>query len=572
MCADKKKTKAQLLNELSEVRRRLAEVEALEAQGKQVEEDLRESEEKYSTLVEQSTDAVLIVQDHIVRFGNTAVKDVYGHTVEEMIGTPALVTLAPEWRDLVFERYEARIRGEEVPLHYEAKIRCKDGTDKDVEISGRTIQYKGERAIMAVVRDITHRKREEERSLQRSRELTALHNVLLSTTQTLDLREVLEEIVFQVGSAVDSAYTAIVLVNQDGSVGIGSEHFAVIEPLPESPLVDAITYRIVRSGRPVVVRDARKAKSISPVLKMAGIRSYAGMPIRAIDVPIGVLFVHGTRPDAFAGSMELLTAFANQAAIAIQNARLYDTVRVERSRVEQLLKQVLTAQEDERRRLSLDLHDTVTQSMYGVLARIGAANELLARSAPGAAQTELGYANKAMEQTLADLRRVARNLHPPALDTLGIVEALRQHIDDFALNNAEVDYTLTVRGEIQRLPSNLEIGAYRVAQEALSNARRHSGATRVAVRLEFLPGSVRLEVSDNGRGFDFPKAMTDSAINGRMGLAGMIERAEILGGSLRLETSPGAGTRVQLSIHTGELGGEGIADHIAVERMALLGR
>jgi PAS domain S-box-containing protein len=572
MHTDDKKTKAQLLSELNEVRRRLAEVEALEAQRKQVEEDLRESEEKYSTLVEQSTDAVLISQDHVFKFANSAVRDVYGYTVEEMTGMCSIETIAPECGDSILARYRARLSGETVPLNYETRIICKDGTRKDVEVSGRRIQYKGSPAIMAVVRDITHRKRAEERSLQRSRELTALYNVLVSTTQTLDLREVLKEIVFQVGSAVDSAYTAIVLVNQDGSVGIGSEHFAVIEPLPESPLVDAITYRIVRSGRPVVVRDASKAKSISPLLKMAGIRSYAGMPIRTVDVPIGVLFVHGTRPDAFAGSMELLAAFANQAAIAIQNARLYDTIRVERSRVEQLLKQVLTAQEDERGRLSLDLHDTVTQSMYGVLARIGAANELLSRSAPGAAQTELGYAKKAMEQTLADLRRVARNLHPPALDTLGLVEALRQHIDDFALNNRDVDYALTVKGEMQRLPSKLEIGAYRVAQEALSNARRHSGATKVAVRLEFLPSSVRLEVSDNGRGFNFPKAMTDRAINGRMGLAGMIERAEILGGSLRVETSPGAGTRVQLSIHTGGLGGEGIADHIAVERMALLGR
>jgi len=548
MPKNENRTKAQLIGELAEAHRRLAVLEAPEVQHRRVEEELRESEEKYSTLVEQSTDAVLITQDGVFQFVNSAVKDVYGYTVEEMVGMPFFGTLAPECRDLVTGRYEARMAGKEVPPHYEAKIRCKDGTIRDVEISSRLIRYKGRRATMAVVRDITYRKRAEERSHQRSREMAALHRVLVSTTQTLDLNRVLSEIVVQVGSTLESVYTRIALANRDGSIGTGSEHFAGIEPLPRNVLPDAVIERIIMTNRPVIANDVSRARDVSPLVKTAGIKSYAGIPIRTVDTTIGALFVHSTRHRAFASSVELLTAFASQAAIAIQNARLYDAVRAERSRVEQLLGQVITAQEDERRRLSLDLHDSVTQSMYGVLARIGAANELLLRLAPGAARTELVHAKKAMEQTLTDLRRVAVDLHPPALDRLGLAEALRQHIDHLAWSSENIACSFKVKGEARRLPPRLEIGAYRVAQEALSNARRHSGATKVMVKLQFSPGCVHLEVGDNGKGFDLSKALRESPMNGRMGLAGMMERVEILGGSFKVKSSPGAGTRVKLSI------------------------
>jgi PAS domain S-box-containing protein len=548
MSKDKNNTKAQLVSELGEMRRRLAALEASAAQHRQVEEELRESEEKYSTLVEQSTDAVLITQDGVFQFVNSAVKDVYGYTVEEMTGMPFFGTLAPECRNLVTRRYEARMAGKKVPPHYEAKIRCKDGTIRDVEISSRLMRYKGRHATTAVVRDITDRKRAEEKSQQRSREIAALHRVLISITQTLDLNRVLREIVVQVGSTLELVYTRIALASEDGSIGTGSEHFAGIEPLPQNVLPDAVIERIIMTNRPMIVNNVNRVRNVNPLVKAAGIKSYAGIPIRTVDATIGALFVHSIRRCAFANSMELLTAFANQAAIAIQNARLYDAVKAERTRVEQLLEQVITAQEDERRRLSLDIHDTVTQSMYGMLARIGAANELLLRSAPEAARTELTHAKEAMEQTLTDLRRVAVDLHPPTLDRLGLAQALRQHIDHLARSSEDIAYSLKIEGRLRRLQSRVEIGAYRVAQEALSNVRRHSGATKVIVKLQFLPGRVILEVSDNGKGFDLAEAMSQSTKDGRMGLAGMRERAEILGGNFKVESSPGAGARVKLSI------------------------
>jgi PAS domain S-box-containing protein len=547
---------AEPTGELAELRRRIAELEASAARRNRVEEELRESEAKYSTLVEQSVDAVLITQDGVFQFVNKAAEKIYGYTVEEMTGMPFFGTLAPECRDLVVQRYEARVAGKEVEPSYEARILYKDGTPKDVEISGRLMQYKGRPAVTAIVRDITHRKNVEQKILQRSRELAALHSVLMSITRTLDLEKVLREIVSQVGAAVDSAYTSIATVNENGDLGIGCEDFAHVPPSRDGPHAPEVIDKVVTTGEAVVVDDVDAEGDLNPLHLAMGIKSYAVVPMRTKQTVTGVLLVHSLEPGAFGGRTELLAAFANQAAIAIENARLYDTVSAERSRVEQLLGQVLTAQEDERRRLSLDLHDTVTQSMYGVLAHVGAAEELLYRSNFEKLKGELTHAKKALEQTLADLRRVAAGLHPPILGKRGLAQALRQHVGEYAENNKHICSSFRLEGGARRLDPSVEIGVYRIAQEALSNTRRHADATKVDVLLRFLPAGISLEVTDNGKGFDFSARIASGPTDGHLGLAGMMERAELMGGTLKVETHPGGGTKIEMSIPVMAPGGK----------------
>ncbi len=537
------------LNEIERMRKRIAGLEKVATQRDRFAADLKESEAKFSALVEQSTDAVLITGDGVFQFANKAVKEVYGYTVDEMIGMPFLKTLAPECRDSVLRNYEARIAGREVSRIYEAKILCKDGTVKDVEVSARLILYKGQRATTAMVRDITDRKKAEEKILRRSREQAALHSVLMSTIQTLELQKVLREIVVQVGTAVESAYTSIVVSNEDGHLGIGSEYSSIdLPPLHNKRWQRKAADLILSSDKARIVDNIPINESAAPAFGRSGIKSYAGVPIRTKNAQIGVLFVHSTRAGAFARSAEFLAAFANQAAIAIENARLYNAVIIERSRVETLLGKILTAQEDERRRFSLDIHDTVVQSIYSVLARVGAADKLVSMSSLDQAKTELGHARKAAEQTLADLRRVAANLHPPALERLGLCQALRQHMKDSWCSQGDLKCSLEVKGEPRRLLPGAEIGAYRIIQEALNNARKHSAATKVVVRLHYRPRRLSIEVLDNGSGFQLSHRTMGQAGSNHLGLVGMIERAELLGGSLTVRTRPGSGTMIRASI------------------------
>jgi two-component system sensor histidine kinase KdpD len=196
--------------------------------------------------------------------------------------------------------------------------------------------------FIMIVKDITERKRTEEEILQRNRELAALHQVLTSITQTLDLQQVLREIVSQVGTALESSYTSIVMVNEDGTLGVGSEEYADIPSLtlrsrqnsatrrivdiPLSPITarpHGVTTGIITSGQPLLADNVDATEGTNPVLVAAGIKSYAGVPIKVKNTIIGVLFVHSTKKSAFSGKMRLLIAFANEAGIAIENARLY---------------------------------------------------------------------------------------------------------------------------------------------------------------------------------------------------------------------------------------------------------
>jgi len=164
------KTKEQLIQELKALRRRVTELEKLEAERKRVEEALRRSEEKYSTLVERGNDGIIIVQDSLLTFVNSKMIEMTGFSLEEALGKSFVDFVSPEYRELVVDRYRKRISGEEVPSKYEVEILGKDGREISVEISASMIEHDGRVADMAIVRDITERKQVEEKITQAAEE------------------------------------------------------------------------------------------------------------------------------------------------------------------------------------------------------------------------------------------------------------------------------------------------------------------------------------------------------------------------------------------------------------------
>jgi two-component system sensor histidine kinase UhpB len=189
----------------------------------------------------------------------------------------------------------------------------------------------------------------------------------------------------------------------------------------------------------------------------------------------------------------------------------------------------LRAQEQERARVARDLHDEVNQSLTGLLLRLEAARE----SAPP--ELELELANQAMRELLS----LARQLRPTALDDLGLVAAIAGQVDQ--IDQAGIEAKLREEGRFSDLDDDVQLVIYRVAQEALSNAARHSDATQVEVCLGRSESHVELTVADNGRGFAFEESESG------LGIAGMRERALLVGGDLTIESRPGHGTTIHLT-------------------------
>jgi signal transduction histidine kinase len=212
---------------------------------------------------------------------------------------------------------------------------------------------------------------------------------------------------------------------------------------------------------------------------------------------------------------------------------------------QQLLKQLLSAQEDERRRIARDLHDEIGQALTSMLIGLRTvADATTLETARGRAEDLRRIGVSALEE----VRRLARGLRPSVLDDLGLSAALERFAADYAQAHG-IEVTVQAPDPMAgRLPEEIETALYRIAQEALTNTAKHASARQVRIVVEQEPGSVQLIVSDDGRGFpcDEPTPI------GRLGLSGMQERAALLNGSVRVESSPGLGTRVFVRIPCGE--------------------
>ena len=209
-------------------------------------------------------------------------------------------------------------------------------------------------------------------------------------------------------------------------------------------------------------------------------------------------------------------------------------------------KLVTEAQEDERKRIARELHDETAQE----LSRLGLDVDLLIgnkKGLPTGIASELEGIRREIAHILKGVRRFSQDLRPSVLEDFGLLVALQWVTDDVANENV-LSSTVEVSGNPRRLSPHTELVLFRVAQEALSNVRKHSQATRAVVRLEFAPGKVILSVTDNGKGFEMPKATGDFARLGKLGVLGMHERAQLINGTCSVRSEPGKGTTVTVEV------------------------
>jgi two-component system, NarL family, sensor histidine kinase UhpB len=214
--------------------------------------------------------------------------------------------------------------------------------------------------------------------------------------------------------------------------------------------------------------------------------------------------------------------------------RMLDRLEAERRRSASA---ALDAQEDERARVARDLHDEVNQSLTGLLLHLEAAR----RDAPPDLVPELTETKALASRAMDELLSVARQLRPTALDDLGLTAALAAHVADLERRTG-IETSFEAVDDASGIDPESQLVLYRVAQEALSNAARHAGAEHIRVRVRRAGPRVELTVSDDGRGFSFDDA------EGGLGIAGMRERALLVGGEVEIESRPGTGTTVRLTV------------------------
>ena len=508
---------------------------------KKAEERLREREELYRNVVEQAAENIFLFDPYTGQIleANASFHQSLGYEAEEL----RRLTLY----DIVAHDRESIDRNIRLVLEEgrhaigERRYRRKDGSLIDVEVNAGAIAYGGRPALCVVAHDVTQRKEAEE-ALRRSLDaLLALYETGQILSSSLE-REEIGSRLLEVVRRVSNLTAAVISVpDEKGELSIwrssgldGLWRQARFDPEALSArrkVLETGEHQLLRLRRPEDPQEERNLVSMN-------------LPLLVRDRVIGVLEAYGTDALGEAGA-ENLYSLANQAASALENARLYAELAERENQLRRLVGKLIMAQEEERRRVAYDVHDGLAQTAAAAHQHL----QLFARhNPPGSAsgQEELDEALELVREVVGEARQVIHDLRPTVLDDFGLAAAVRLQVQ--TLRSEGLDISLEEALGDERLPPEVETTLFRVIQEALTNVRKHARASTVRVVLDHPGRAVRLQVTDDGRGFEPDEATRSNGPGERVGLSGMRERLSLLGGRFEAHSELGSGTTVTAEV------------------------
>jgi len=379
--------------------------------------------------------------------------------------------------------------------------------------------------------------------------LHVVHDVASSLTSELNLEPLLYKILTKAVEVMNASAGSLLLLDEmtDELVfavikGGGGENLKGVRMSRDKGIAGWVaTHR-----QPLIVDDVNTDNRHYQNISI----SFDYKPTSLLCVPmishqklIGVLQVMHNKPSVYFGELEqqLLTTFANQSAIAIENARLYENLKEERDH--------LVLVEDEiRKRLARDLHDGPTQLLASMIMSLSFTKELIQR-APEHAASEVEHNLTVAEKALRQLRTLLFDLRPVILETQGLIPALEMYAERFEETD-NLNVSLTVENEFERLSPRAEVAIFAIVQEAINNAKKYAQASQVdlLVQADNEQDTLTVLIKDDGRGFDVQQVKARYDEQGSLGLINMQERTEMIGGTLKIHSEIGKGTSVVLNL------------------------
>jgi PAS domain S-box-containing protein len=495
---------------------------------------LKQSEKLYRTVIEQATENIFLIDVETRRIveSNRAFREALGYSEEELHRMTLYDVVAADRGSV--DANIRRIMQEISPSVGERKYVRKDGSLLHVEVSAGVIVRDGRQTLVGVAHDITERVRAQQLLEERVATLSGIAGEL---TMERQMESVLDDLARSVVNTSTAVACGVVLIGEQegavnlfGSYGLPEGYTASLSEAYRAG-VTSPSLEAFRTRRPVLVRDLRSLILADPLY--TSVHHYVreapwdvtySLPLITRGRALGAIFFCFL-PDAEPGEDEkvFLRAVADQAAVAVENARLFSEARGK-------------AALEERQRLARELHDSVSQALYGIALGVETARELLPDD-PERAAEPLDYATTLAEAGMTEMRALIFELRPESLEKEGLVAALEKQAAA-----VQARHGIRVEAELDREPGvSLEVkeALYRVAQEALHNTVKHARATNVKLKLEESPEGLTLGISDDGVGFDSRKEFP-----GHLGLKSMRERATRLGGALEVASEPGQGVRI----------------------------
>jgi PAS domain S-box-containing protein len=557
---DKDKTKEQLLRELSSLRRRLTELEALEderlhikqtlkkaydeleqrieertlelvganenlteeiEERKRAEEELKRTKEYLENVIDNSVDAIGIVDRH-GRFilWNRRAAEIYGYQFDELAGKSAFELYADA---VELDRMLTILRREGVVREYEIAMKKKDGSIVLMDISISLLKDDGTTiGSVCVARDLSERQKHE-MELKRAKDELSRYS--------LDLERQVQERTRAITSILRYTPAVVYLKDRQGRYKLVNPRYEELFGVKSNDVQGKSDHDIF----PREVADQFFAHDLKVLKEGQALQVEEQIPLAdGLHTYLSVKFPTYNASGAAEGLCGIATDIT-ELKKAQQQLRL-------------LSGSIMAGQEKERKAIARELHDELGQILTALRMDAVWLSDYLKEKNSHAADRARSMC-QLIDKTLDEVRGLATRLRPGMLDDFGLIDALEWFTKDFARRTG-IACTFT-HPEMSDVDSLVATAAYRIAQEALTNVARHSYATRVTIALQVENGLMTLAVTDNGRGFN-PKDLRESEC---LGLAGMRERAGLLGGSLEMHSKPGGGTRVDVQLPLMNQGG-----------------
>ncbi len=377
------------------------------------------------------------------------------------------------------------------------------------------------------------------------RESNALLSVLDAELVAGTLDALLQR-VLEVTTATFSAPVGMVLLLDEANLLRVKATHGLDGPLDEDLCVkvgQGFSGTIAQTGEPDILPQLTDSTGVLNPLLRNKAKALWGVPLKNADRVIGVLLIGFARPyEWLPTERELMRAIADRSTLAIERARMTDALREREARIAELSAHLLKVQEEERKRISRELHDETGQALMVIRLYLGMLEGVLTgRTAKAKVRETLGV----VDRTIEGIRRIIGRLSPLVLQELGLVAAVRKEAKDLAKSTG-VKARVAISESVGRLSPEIETAIYRVVQEALHNVAKHAQAKSVNIQIAREDGRVSLLIEDDGVGISSMKP--NSRERQTFGLQGMKERIGMLGGTVRIATGKGQGTRLQITV------------------------
>ncbi len=482
-----------------------------------MEREFELTERDYRYLFENATDAMW-VHDMRGNFidGNKAFEKLSGYTIAEWADKNVTEFLRDAYLSLAREVRQKLLKDEEIEQPYEQQVILKDGTIRVVRMATSPVIINGEiKGFQHVARDVTEQKSVEE-MLAKITDGTPVATFVINNQHKI--------------THWNAAIESLTGISEKEIIGTDNQwraFYADKRPTMADLVVEAAStdrvreYYLDKYEKSHLIDSAYEARDFFPTLGEYGKwLHFTASPIRNEEGEI-------------IGAIETIQDISEE-------KRLQESMHY-------YIQLITEAQEEERRRIARELHDELSPSLLLLMQRL---DTLTSKTRPKLSLTLKEKLEDLRSQALAaleGLRRCAQDLRPRILDDLGLVAALEWMAEDMC-NNYNIDTSIKLTGKERDLPPETQLILFRIAQEALSNIRKHAEASIATISLEFQINDITMVITDNGKGFNLPERIEELANSGRLGIMGMIERARLLGGNLEIKSESGSGTHVYVTM------------------------